>query len=225
MPEADADHLAVLGSADELQQRLDPRQRIVDARRRSGDQLRHRERPVRATRRPARRSSRSRTPARACLEHRRIVAELVGERCRAGGRSRGSRASWRAALPPQWRSANASERGCDDRQTAGGTSRADHRRRHRHRRRRREHAACRRARSLAARPPARTASGRRRASSAARPSAATSPTPSSIHAAFDEARAVNGPIDLLIVNAGIAESAPFHKMTRESWDRIIAVPT
>ena len=43
-----------------------------------------------------------------------------------------------------------------------------------------------------------------------------------IEGAFDEARAVNGPIDLLVVNAGIAESAPFHKMTRESWDRIIA---
>ena len=40
--------------------------------------------------------------------------------------------------------------------------------------------------------------------------------------AFEEARTRNGPIDLLIVNAGIAESAPFHKMTRESWDRIIA---
>ena len=40
--------------------------------------------------------------------------------------------------------------------------------------------------------------------------------------AFDEARAANGPIELLIVNAGIAESAPFHKMTREGWDRIIA---
>jgi 3-hydroxybutyrate dehydrogenase len=39
--------------------------------------------------------------------------------------------------------------------------------------------------------------------------------------AFDEARAANGPIEMLIVNAGIAESAPFHKMTRESWDRII----
>jgi len=45
----------------------------------------------------------------------------------------------------------------------------------------------------------------------------------SIHMAFDEARAKNGLIDLLIVNAGIAESAPFHKMTRESWDRIISV--
>jgi NAD(P)-dependent dehydrogenase (short-subunit alcohol dehydrogenase family) len=40
--------------------------------------------------------------------------------------------------------------------------------------------------------------------------------------AFDEARAANGLIDLLVVNAGIAESAPFHKMSRESWDRIIA---
>ena len=44
-----------------------------------------------------------------------------------------------------------------------------------------------------------------------------------IHAAFDEARSANGPIEMLIVNAGVAESAPFHKMTRESWDRIIAV--
>lgn len=45
--------------------------------------------------------------------------------------------------------------------------------------------------------------------------------PDRVRAAFDGARAANGPIDLLIVNAGIAESAPFHKMTRESWDRII----
>ncbi len=40
--------------------------------------------------------------------------------------------------------------------------------------------------------------------------------------AFGEARAANGPIEMLVVNAGIAESAPFHKMTRDSWDRIIA---
>jgi 3-hydroxybutyrate dehydrogenase len=46
--------------------------------------------------------------------------------------------------------------------------------------------------------------------------------PERIAAAFEEARKANGPIDLLIVNAGIAESAPFHKLTRESWDRIIA---
>lgn len=45
--------------------------------------------------------------------------------------------------------------------------------------------------------------------------------PNQIGKAFDEARTINGPIDLLIVNAGIAESAPFHKMTRESWDRIV----
>ena len=45
---------------------------------------------------------------------------------------------------------------------------------------------------------------------------------SAIERAFDEARAANGPIDMLVVNAGIAESAPFHKMTRESWDRIMA---
>lgn len=43
-----------------------------------------------------------------------------------------------------------------------------------------------------------------------------------LRAAFDEARAANGPIDMLIVNAGIAESAPFQKMSRESWDRIVA---
>jgi len=46
--------------------------------------------------------------------------------------------------------------------------------------------------------------------------------PERIHTAFDEARSTNGPIDLLVVNAGIAESAPFHKMSRESWGRIIA---
>jgi NAD(P)-dependent dehydrogenase (short-subunit alcohol dehydrogenase family) len=47
--------------------------------------------------------------------------------------------------------------------------------------------------------------------------------PERLRAAYEEARAANGPIEMLIVNAGIAESAPFHKMTREAWDRIIAV--
>jgi 3-hydroxybutyrate dehydrogenase len=46
--------------------------------------------------------------------------------------------------------------------------------------------------------------------------------PHLIRAAFDQARAANGPIEMLIVNAGIADSAPFAKTTRESWDRIIA---
>jgi NAD(P)-dependent dehydrogenase (short-subunit alcohol dehydrogenase family) len=45
--------------------------------------------------------------------------------------------------------------------------------------------------------------------------------PEQIAHAFNEARTLNGPIELLIINAGIAESAPFHKMTRESWDRIV----
>jgi 3-hydroxybutyrate dehydrogenase len=40
--------------------------------------------------------------------------------------------------------------------------------------------------------------------------------------AFAEARAANGPIAFLIVNAGIGDSAPFGRTTRESWDRIIA---
>jgi len=45
--------------------------------------------------------------------------------------------------------------------------------------------------------------------------------PAEIELAFDAARKANGPIDILVVNAGIAESAPFHKTKRESWDRII----
>jgi NAD(P)-dependent dehydrogenase (short-subunit alcohol dehydrogenase family) len=47
--------------------------------------------------------------------------------------------------------------------------------------------------------------------------------PRSIGEAFAEARSAHGPVSLLVVNAGIAESAPFHRMSRESWDRIIAV--
>ena len=43
-----------------------------------------------------------------------------------------------------------------------------------------------------------------------------------IDRAFAEARAAYGPIAFLIVNAGIGDSAPFGRTTRESWDRIIA---
>ncbi|HEX5239105.1 MAG TPA: SDR family oxidoreductase [Sphingomicrobium sp.] len=46
--------------------------------------------------------------------------------------------------------------------------------------------------------------------------------PEQLARAFEIARAAYGPIDILVVNAGIAESAPFHKMSRESWDRLIA---
>ena len=40
--------------------------------------------------------------------------------------------------------------------------------------------------------------------------------------AFDEARIANGPVSLLIVNAGIGDSAPFGRTSRDAWDRIIA---
>lgn len=43
-----------------------------------------------------------------------------------------------------------------------------------------------------------------------------------INEAFDQARAAHGPISFLIVNAGVGDSAPFGRTTREAWDRIIA---
>ncbi len=47
--------------------------------------------------------------------------------------------------------------------------------------------------------------------------------PAAVGAAFERARTVRGPISILIVNAGIGDSAPFHRMTREAWDRMLAV--
>ena len=41
--------------------------------------------------------------------------------------------------------------------------------------------------------------------------------------AFGQAREANGSIDILIVNAGIGDSAPFAKTSREAWDRMLAV--
>ena len=43
-----------------------------------------------------------------------------------------------------------------------------------------------------------------------------------IERAYGEARAANGPFDLVILNAGIGDSAPFQRTRREAWDRIIA---
>ena len=40
--------------------------------------------------------------------------------------------------------------------------------------------------------------------------------------AFGEARAANGPFDLVILNAGIGDSAPFLRTERGAWDRILA---
>jgi NAD(P)-dependent dehydrogenase (short-subunit alcohol dehydrogenase family) len=45
----------------------------------------------------------------------------------------------------------------------------------------------------------------------------------SVKAAFKGAVASNGTIRILINNAGAAEGAPFSKMTRDIWDRMIAV--
>lgn len=45
----------------------------------------------------------------------------------------------------------------------------------------------------------------------------------SVRAAFKGAVASNGAIRILINNAGAAEGAPFAKMTRDIWDRMIAV--
>src|SRR6188508_2668016 len=38
--------------------------------------------------------------------------------------------------------------------------------------------------------------------------------------AIEDARAANGPLDYVILNAGIADSAPFGRTSRESFDRI-----
>ena len=43
-----------------------------------------------------------------------------------------------------------------------------------------------------------------------------------IERAYGEARAANGPLDFVILNAGIGDSAPFLRTRREAWDRIIA---
>ena len=40
--------------------------------------------------------------------------------------------------------------------------------------------------------------------------------------AIDDARVANGPLDYLVLNAGIADSGPFARTTRDSFDRIIA---
>jgi NAD(P)-dependent dehydrogenase (short-subunit alcohol dehydrogenase family) len=40
--------------------------------------------------------------------------------------------------------------------------------------------------------------------------------------AIEDARAANGPLDYVVLNAGIADSAPFAKTSRESFDRIMA---
>jgi NAD(P)-dependent dehydrogenase (short-subunit alcohol dehydrogenase family) len=45
----------------------------------------------------------------------------------------------------------------------------------------------------------------------------------SVRNAFAQAVEANGAVNILVNNAGAAEGAPFAKMTREIWDRMIAV--
>jgi NAD(P)-dependent dehydrogenase (short-subunit alcohol dehydrogenase family) len=43
-----------------------------------------------------------------------------------------------------------------------------------------------------------------------------------VETAFASARDANGPLDYVVLNAGIGDSAPFQRTPREAWDRIIA---
>ena len=40
--------------------------------------------------------------------------------------------------------------------------------------------------------------------------------------AFEDSRAACGPLDYVVLNAGIGDSAPFQRTKRDAWDRIIA---
>ena len=47
--------------------------------------------------------------------------------------------------------------------------------------------------------------------------------PEALTIAYAEARAAHGPISLLVVNAGVGDSSPVARTTREQWDRMIAI--
>jgi NAD(P)-dependent dehydrogenase (short-subunit alcohol dehydrogenase family) len=87
------------------------------------------------------------------------------------------------------------------------------------------------ARALAAEGAALTLVGRRRAPleavaaelGNAAVAAADVTDRSAVDRAFAEARAVHGPVDILIANAGAAESAPFARIDAEAWRRGMAV--
>src|SRR5690606_9257725 len=45
----------------------------------------------------------------------------------------------------------------------------------------------------------------------------------SVAAAFDAARAHNGPVSILVNNAGITPSAPLHNMELSMWNEVLAI--
>jgi 3-hydroxybutyrate dehydrogenase len=47
--------------------------------------------------------------------------------------------------------------------------------------------------------------------------------PASVSSAFDWMREMNGPADIVVANAGAAESVPFHKLDYAAWRRMIDV--
>jgi NAD(P)-dependent dehydrogenase (short-subunit alcohol dehydrogenase family) len=46
---------------------------------------------------------------------------------------------------------------------------------------------------------------------------------SSVDQSLDEVRSVLGPVEIMVTSAAIAEFAPFTEITREQWDRMLAV--
>ena len=47
--------------------------------------------------------------------------------------------------------------------------------------------------------------------------------PEAVRAAFGQARDLNGPVSVVVANAGAAESVPFHRMTPEQLQSMLAV--
>jgi len=45
----------------------------------------------------------------------------------------------------------------------------------------------------------------------------------SVASAFEQARAAFGPVEILVNNAGAAPTAPFHKLSAETWRQVMAV--
>ena len=101
---------------------------------------------------------------------------------------------------------------------------ADHRRRHRHRRRDRRARSPARRRRVAGRPPRGAARGGRRAAAEGHGHRRRRDQRGRLRRhGRAAARAAHGPIDILIANAGAAESAPVAKIDLAHWQRMLDV--